>query len=119
MSKEQEITSTIKRRINDTSNFFKKTLSAAASKLSIGWFCTYTPEELIITGGFTPVRIFGRYKISRSESYFPINFCPYVKASWEELLNSAGDFEGLIFTNSCDGMRRFFDTAARYLKETI
>ncbi|MEA2016285.1 MAG: 2-hydroxyacyl-CoA dehydratase family protein [Actinomycetota bacterium] len=117
MPEEQEITRTIKKKINNTADFFKKSGYMSSSRPSVGWFCTYTPEELIIAGGFTPVRIFGRNKISRSESYFPINFCPYVKASWEGFLGDSRDFEGLIFTNSCDGMRRFFDIARRYLND--
>ncbi len=118
MSEEQEIVSTIKKRVNNTGVFFKQSMSLSPHKSSIGWFCTYTPEELIIAGGFIPVRIFGRNKISRSESYFPINFCPYIKASWESLLCCAKDFKGLIFTSSCDGMRRLSDIASRYLKDT-
>ena len=103
-------------KINNTESFFKNTLSSANNKSSVGWFCTYTPEELIVAGGFIPVRIFGRKKITKSESYFPINFCPYIKSSWESLLCSNGNFKALIFTNSCDGMRRLFDIASKYLK---
>jgi len=105
----------IENKINDIEFFFKNTLSPANKKGAIGWFCTYTPEELIIAGGFIPVRIFGRKKIIKSESYFPINFCPYIKSSWESLLADADNFRALIFTNSCDGMRRFFDIASKYL----
>src|SRR4030065_2042017 len=106
----------IKEKINDIEYFFKNTLSSVNKKGAIGWFCTYTPEELIIAGGFIPVRIFGRKKITKSDSYFPINFCPYIKSSWESLLSSSGNFKALIFTNSCDGMRRLFDIASKYLK---
>src|SRR4030066_1253928 len=105
----------IKEKINDIEFFFKNTLFPANKKAAIGWFCTYTPEELIIAGGFIPVRIFGRKKIIKSESYFPINFCPYIKSSWESLLAAADNFRALIFANSCDGMRRFFDIATKYL----
>ena len=115
MLKEQEITNTIKSKINTTEDFFINTLSSANNRAAVGWFCTYTPEELITAGGFIPVRILGRKKIIKSESYFPINFCPYIKSSWESLLANTGNFKALIFTNSCDGMRRFFDIASRYL----
>lgn len=107
----------IKNKINDIEYFFKNTLTPANKKAAIGWFCTYTPEELIIAGGFIPVRIFGRKKIIKSESYFPINFCPYIKSSWESLLAAVDNFRALIFTNSCDGMRRFFDIASKYLEK--
>ena len=102
-------------KINDIKFFFGNTLTSENKKAAIGWFCTYTPEELIIAGGFIPVRIFGRKKIIKSESYFPINFCPYIKSGWESLLADADNFNALIFTNSCDGMRRFFDITGKYL----
>jgi len=118
MLQEQKNINLTENKIHDIGNHFKDTLSRGTGKSSIGWFCTYTPEELIIAGGFTPVRIAGNKKISRSESYFPINFCPYVKSLWEVLMDSAADFRGFIFTNSCDGMRRFYDIASNYLKDT-
>lgn len=117
MSKEQEITGTIKNKINNISSFFNHGQLKASGKSRLGWFCTYTPEELIIAGGFIPYRIFGRKKISRSESYFPINFCPYIKSGWESLLDNTAGLEGLVFTSSCDGMRRLYDTACKYLKD--
>ncbi|GAH39713.1 unnamed protein product, partial [marine sediment metagenome] len=110
---------TIKNDINNTESFFKNTLSLRKNnKPLIGWFCTYTPEELIIAGSFTPKRIFGSKKIIKAESYFPINFCPYLKSSWESLLSDSDNLEAIIFTNSCDGMRRLYDTANIYLKDT-
>jgi len=84
---------------------------------NIGWLCTYTPEEMIIASNFNPVRILGEKKLKKSESYFPINFCPYLKSSWEALLGSKDDLSAVIFTNSCDGMRRLYDTAEHYLKD--
>ncbi|MFC2145226.1 2-hydroxyacyl-CoA dehydratase subunit D, partial [Actinomycetota bacterium] len=78
---------------------------------------TYTPEEMIIASGFNPVRILGSKKLNKSESYFPINFCPYLKSSWEALLDAKDTLSAVIFTNSCDGMRRLYDTAEHYLKD--
>jgi benzoyl-CoA reductase/2-hydroxyglutaryl-CoA dehydratase subunit BcrC/BadD/HgdB len=116
--KNTESSDAIKNKINDIRGFFKNTLSSIDSRPVIGWFCTYTPEELIIAGGFTPLRIMGSKKIVRSESYFPINFCPYIKSSWDSLLSGISNIRALIFTNSCDGMRRLCDTANTYLKNT-
>ena len=109
---------TIKSKINDVQVFFKNTLASLDNRPVIGWFCTYTPEELIIAGGFTPSRIMGSKKIVKSESYFPINFCPYIKSVWDSLLSGISNIRALVFTNSCDGMRRLYDTANTYLKDT-
>lgn len=81
----------------------------------IGWLCTYTPEEIIIANGFWPVRIAGREKTKKAEGYFPINFCPFIKSSMEDLIALKSDLSAVIFANSCDGMRRFYDIAAKYL----
>ncbi len=83
----------------------------------IGWICTYTPEEIILAAGFTPSRIIGTEKAKRSEGYFPINFCPFIKSSMEDILLNGSSYSGIVFTNSCDGMRRFFDTCKTYVKQ--
>jgi benzoyl-CoA reductase/2-hydroxyglutaryl-CoA dehydratase subunit BcrC/BadD/HgdB len=115
--KRSESPDLLKGKINDIQDFFKNSLSSLDSRPLIGWFCTYTPEELIIAGGFTPLRIMGSKKIIKSESFFPINFCPYIKSSWDSLLSGINNLKGLVFTNSCDGMRRLYDTANTYLKD--
>ena len=94
---------------------FKKSLKLVAGQKKIGWFCTYAPEELILAAGLHPVRIMGDKKLKRSESYFPINFCPYLKSGWESLLGSKDGLSAVVFTNSCDGMRRLYDMAEHYL----
>jgi benzoyl-CoA reductase/2-hydroxyglutaryl-CoA dehydratase subunit BcrC/BadD/HgdB len=91
--------------------------SGASVKGKIGWLCTYTPEEIIIATGFQPSRITGNLKAFKSEGYFPINFCPFIKSSMEDLLASYSDFKGVIFTNSCDGMRRFYDNCRAYIPD--
>jgi len=108
---------TFEQFINDgTDTVFKERTGKKAQK--IGWFCTYVPEEIITSAGFIPYRIAGIHKTKKAEGYFPINFCPFVKSSMEDLLeNTSGSecFSGLIFTNSCDCMRRFYDVAQKYI----
>ncbi len=96
---------------------FQLSLNSTKDVKNIGWLCTYTPEEMIIASGFNPIRILGSKRLNKSESYFPINFCPYLKSSWEALLNAEDSLSAVIFTNSCDGMRRLYDTAEHYLKD--
>ncbi len=84
---------------------------------TIGWLCTYVPEEIIIACGFTPFRITGNKKAKKSEGYFPINFCPYVKSAMEEIMELKNDLAGVVFTNSCDGMRRFYDITKEYIPD--
>ncbi len=95
--------------------FLKKPEEKGPNRKKIGWFCTYAPEELILAGGFYPIRIMGKKKLKASESYFPINFCPYLKSGWESLMAAGEELSAVIFTNSCDGMRRLYDIAENYL----
>ncbi|MGQ3683852.1 MAG: 2-hydroxyacyl-CoA dehydratase [Candidatus Loosdrechtia sp.] len=77
----------------------------------IGYFCSYTPVELIRAAGFHPVRIKGAEKESCSASEVLCgNICPYIKAVVDQKINgSLEDFKGMVFVNSCDGMRRLYD----------
>jgi benzoyl-CoA reductase/2-hydroxyglutaryl-CoA dehydratase subunit BcrC/BadD/HgdB len=97
------------------SQFIKSDCKSALPKA--GWLCTYTPEEIIIANGFWPVRITGRQKAKKAEGYFPINFCPFIKSSMEDLLVSGDELSAVIVTNSCDGMRRFYDIASKYVPD--
>ena len=77
----------------------------------IGYFCSYTPVELIRAAGFHPVRIKGTGKESCSANeVLCSNICPYIKAVIDQKINgNLEDFKGMVFVNSCDGMRRLYD----------
>ncbi|MBE3094868.1 MAG: 2-hydroxyacyl-CoA dehydratase [Actinobacteria bacterium] len=100
---------------NHFSNSFKTTKD---ERLHIGWLCTYTPEEMILSAGFTPTRILGEDRVNKAEGYFPTNFCPYLKSSWESILNDISKLSAIVFTNSCDGMRRLYDICKNYKQQT-
>jgi benzoyl-CoA reductase/2-hydroxyglutaryl-CoA dehydratase subunit BcrC/BadD/HgdB len=97
------------------SQFIKNGNKSALPK--VGWLCTYTPEEIIMANGFWPVRITGKEKAKKAEGYFPINFCPFIKSSMEDLLSLKHELSAVIVTNSCDGMRRFYDIASKYIPD--
>jgi len=77
----------------------------------IGYFCSYTPVELIRAAGFHPVRIKGSEKESSSANEMLCgNICPYIKAVVDQKISgNLEDFKGMVFVNSCDGMRRLYD----------
>ena len=64
------------------------------NKKSIGWFCSYVPEEMIIAAGFEPVRLKGEMeKVKAADSYLFSNICPYVKNILESgLSNKFGNY---------------------------
>jgi|LSQX01.3.fsa_nt_gb benzoyl-CoA reductase/2-hydroxyglutaryl-CoA dehydratase subunit BcrC/BadD/HgdB len=77
----------------------------------IGWFCTYTPEEIILAADAHPYRIRGGNNLSgKSERYLPNFFCPYAVSCLDMALSGNYDFlTGTIFTNSCNAMERLYD----------
>ncbi|MFN3532991.1 MAG: 2-hydroxyacyl-CoA dehydratase subunit D, partial [Candidatus Brocadia sp.] len=77
----------------------------------IGYFCSYTPVELISAAGFHPVRIKGsEQESSAANEMLCGNICPYIKAVVDQKINgNLEDFKGMVFVNSCDGMRRLYD----------
>ncbi len=77
----------------------------------IGWLCTYTPEEIIYAAGFQPVRLSGKGNpIKSADACLHNNLCPFVRSVLDDALDgSLGHFDGIIFVNSCDAMRRLYD----------
>jgi len=75
-----------------------------SGKKVVGYFCTYTPVELIHAAGAVPVRISGGpMRIDRADRLAPSFLCPYMRTALERAL--AGDFEnlfGLIQGYTCD-----------------
>jgi benzoyl-CoA reductase/2-hydroxyglutaryl-CoA dehydratase subunit BcrC/BadD/HgdB len=77
-----------------------------------GYFCSYTPVEILTAAGLQPYRIVpgpGR-AITRADTYIDRNFCPYVRTCLGEALDGQYEFlSGLVMVNSCDAMRRLYD----------
>jgi len=73
---------------------------------------------LILAAGFEPVRLRGDAReVKAADSALVSNICPYVKHLLESgLRNQFGSLAGIIFTNSCDGMRRLYDLWNRYVR---
>lgn len=76
--------------------------------MKIGYFCSFTPKELIHSAGFLPYRIFAtRRPISLASAYIQSYSCSQVRGAIEEALN--GDFYGFVVTRSCDTLMRLTD----------
>jgi benzoyl-CoA reductase/2-hydroxyglutaryl-CoA dehydratase subunit BcrC/BadD/HgdB len=78
---------------------------------AIGFFCLYTPEELLHAAGFLPLRLMGTpIKMSHVQAHLPSNCCHLVKSSLESLLQGELDFlQGVVFTQTCDSMQGLSD----------
>ncbi len=98
--------------VNPSTETLITEFSADDHKLpKIGYFCSYTPVELIRAAGFHPVRIKGTDRESCSANeVLCSNICPYIKAVVDQkIMGNLEDFKGMVFVNSCDGMRRLYD----------
>jgi benzoyl-CoA reductase/2-hydroxyglutaryl-CoA dehydratase subunit BcrC/BadD/HgdB len=100
--------------INEINGLLKRhrEIIARSSKPVIGWFCSYTPLEILLAAGLYPYRILpepGR-SITRADGYIDRNFCPYVRTCLGGALEGEYSFlGGLVVVNSCDPMRRLHD----------
>jgi benzoyl-CoA reductase subunit C len=83
-----------------------KELSSLASKGSrlIGYFCTYTPVELIHACGFIPVRIMGEVDtIDKAYALTPDFICPYLRKAVERGLKGFYKcLSGVVQGYTCD-----------------
>lgn len=77
----------------------------------MGWLCSYTPLEIILGAGFTPMRIGGHSDpIAKADAYMHPNLCQYVRACLDSALEGKyANLDGVVFVNSCDAMRRLYD----------
>lgn len=84
---------------------------------SMGYFCTYTPVEIIYAAGFVPYRIKGADKpIQDADGYMHANICPYVRSCLDVALEEkVNHLEGTVFINSCDAMRRLYSVWQKYI----
>jgi len=99
-------------------NFFKNSIESTKSINNksdyIGYTCSYIPEEILIPTGLKAIRIKGNNESNLADKYLPTNFCPYVKAVWEEIHQESNKFKAVVLANSCDGIRRLKDLVNYY-----
>jgi bcr-type benzoyl-CoA reductase subunit C len=81
------------------------------SQKIIGYFCSYTPEEIIQAAGALPFRIFGgEVSIARADGHLQAYCCSLAKGGLEEALaGRLGFLDGTVFPHTCDTMQRLSD----------
>ncbi len=76
----------------------------------IGYFCTFTPKEIIYAGGFLPVRMLANNQpISLANTHLQSYCCSQVRGCLERLLSGEIEVYGVVFTRSCDSLMRLAD----------
>lgn len=100
--------------LNHSPDYFAR-LRRSGKKI-IGYFCTYTPVEIIHAAGFVPVRLRGGPgTVEKAYAHVPDFICPYLKRCLENALNGHYDFlSGLVQGYTCDaacGVVNIFEDA--------
>nr|MDO8119095.1 2-hydroxyacyl-CoA dehydratase family protein [Candidatus Sigynarchaeota archaeon] len=84
---------------------------SSSRKPEFGWFCSYTPLEILVAAGLSPRRINGHLDSVRdADTYMSPNMCHYVRSIVDLVSEGVYDkFNGVVLVNSCDAMRRLAD----------
>ena len=83
----------------------------AQGRKIVGFFCSYTPEEIIYAAGVHPFRIFAQGEsIHFADAHFQSYCCSLVRGALEGALAGNLDFlDGAIFPHTCDSIQRLSD----------
>ncbi len=78
---------------------------------TIGYFCSYVPEELLIAAGFNPVRILpGATDASLSQTHLQSYTCYLARACLHRAIKGElNSLKGVIFSHTCDTMQCLAD----------
>jgi len=83
----------------------------AIEKPILGYFCSYTPEEILTAAGVVPFRIFGTQgDISLADAHLQSYCCSLVRGGLEDALKGNLSFlKGAVFPHTCDSIQRLSD----------
>ena len=82
-----------------------------SGKKIVGYFCSYTPEEIIFAGDALPFRISGsRSTINLADMHLQAYCCSPVRGALEDVLSGRMNFlNGIVFPHTCDSIQRLSD----------
>lgn len=95
--------------VSDTAGYIGK-LKERGKKV-LGYFCSYTPEEIILAAGIHPVRLFSTAdNITLADAHLQSYSCSLARGALEDALSGKLDFlDGTVFPHTCDTMQRLSD----------
>jgi len=78
--------------------------------MKIGYFCTFTPREIIRAAGFSPIRIFpDPSKASLSTAFIQSYSCSQARGCLDKILNKEIKLDAAVFVRTCDTMIKLAD----------
>jgi benzoyl-CoA reductase subunit C len=99
------------REILKDPNGYVQRLKAADGRKVVGTLCSYAPEEIILSAGAHPLRLFGSgEKIRLAEAHLQSYCCSLVRGTLEDALAGQLVFlDGAVFPHTCDSIQRLSD----------
>lgn len=81
--------------------------------MRIGYFCLYTPVELLNALSLKPIRLIPYKKFDLTSKYFRYDACPFLKNLFSNLVNNTWEIDGIFLLSLCDGQRRLGEILKR------
>ncbi|MDW8113613.1 MAG: 2-hydroxyacyl-CoA dehydratase family protein [candidate division WOR-3 bacterium] len=81
--------------------------------MRIGYFCLYTPIELLKALSLKPIRLIPSQKFDLTSKYFRYDACPFLKNLFSNLINKSWKTDGIFLLSLCDGQRRLGEILKR------
>ena len=98
------------RKIAKNPDEYARALKKETGRKIVGYFCSYTPEEIILAAGAVPFRIFGKGDIALADAHLQAYSCSLVRGALEDALSGGLDFlDGAVFPHTCDSIQRLSD----------
>ncbi|RJP21913.1 MAG: 2-hydroxyacyl-CoA dehydratase [Candidatus Abyssobacteria bacterium SURF_5] len=97
---------------------YLRDLKKRTAKKIFGYFCTYTPEELLYAAGIHPVRLFGGTEdITQADTLIQSFVCPFVRGVLDMALKGGFDYlDGIVHAYTCDATCGLFGIWQRNIK---
>ncbi len=97
---------------------YLRDLRKRTGKKIFGYFCSYTPEELLHAAGIHPVRLFGGTEdITQAETLIQSFVCPFVRGVLDTALKGGFDYlDGIVHAYTCDATCGLFGIWQRNIK---
>jgi len=97
-----------------------KELKAEGKKI-VGYFCPFTPVEMISAAGLVPYRITGSMiePITQADSYLETIACPFTRSALDLALKGDYSFlDGYVIPHACDNIVKLYDLWVHNIKHT-
>jgi bzd-type benzoyl-CoA reductase N subunit len=97
-------------RASEDPHQYAKALKAQGRNI-LGYFCSYTPEEVIHAAGIHPLRLFGsRGDTSLADKHLQSYCCSVARGALADVLGGTLDYlDGAVFPHTCDTIQRLSD----------